>query len=192
MNILRVKKLTQYSLIAMFCGVASVGGYAGYLQIGGNFHEVIPNELYRSAQLNESDLERKIKEYKIKTVVNLIGPRNDKWYRGEISAIKNQQINHIDFEMSSTKILPNEKAIKLVDILKNAEKPILIHCRSGSDRTGLASVIYLNRVSNLPEDVAERQLSIQYGHFGIPFLSPTYAMDETWEILETAFGIENS
>ncbi|KAB2794400.1 dual specificity protein phosphatase family protein [Brucella anthropi] len=176
----------------MFCGVASVGGYAGYLQIGGNFHEVIPNELYRSAQLNESDLERKIKEYKIKTVVNLIGPRNDKWYRGEISAIKNQQINHIDFEMSSTKILPNEKAIKLVDILKNAEKPILIHCRSGSDRTGLASVIYLNRVSNLPEDVAERQLSIQYGHFGIPFLSPTYAMDETWEILETAFGIENS
>ncbi len=71
-------------------------------------------------------------------------------------------------------------------ILKDAKHPILIHCRSGADRTGLASVIYLAKVAKVDEEVAERQLSVRYGHIGIPLLSPTYAMDESWEALETA------
>ena len=44
----------------------------------------------------------------------------------------------------------------------------------------------------MDEETAEWQLTPIYGHFGIPFLSPSFAMDETWEELEPLFGIEGS
>ena len=68
----------------------------------------------------------------------------------------------------------------------DAPRPILIHCRSGADRTGLASVVYLARVAHADEETAERQLSIRYGHFAVPFFSSAYAMDESWEDMEAA------
>jgi hypothetical protein len=36
----------------------------------------------------------------------------------------------------------------------------------------------------MDEETAEGQLSIYFGHIGIPYLSSAYAMDESWEILE--------
>lgn len=41
----------------------------------------------------------------------------------------------------------------------------------------------------IDEETAEKQLSIRFGHVGIPFLSPAFAMDESWEALEEAFGL---
>ena len=56
----------------------------------------------------------------------------------------------------------------MLDLLKTfdtAEYPILIHCQGGSDRTGLASTIYLNLYQNIPLDSAEQQqLTFRYGH----------------------------
>ena len=73
---------------------------------------------------------------------------------------------------------------QLVAIMRDAPKPILIHCKAGADRTGLATALYLSRVALLSEKEAESQLSIRYGHVGIPYLSATYAMDRTWENAE--------
>ena len=43
-------------------------------------------------------------------------------------------------------------------------KPVLMHCKSGADRAGLMSAIYLLIVENQPARVAMRQLSWKYGH----------------------------
>ena len=53
------------------------------------------------------------------------------------------------------------------------------------------SAIYLQQIAGDDEKKAEGQLSILYGHLGIPYLSSTYAMDESWEQLEKRFGLKS-
>ena len=65
-------------------------------------------------------------------------------------------------------------AVKLID---QAPKPILIHCESGADRTGLVSALY--RLSRgQPLAVAEQELSPRYGHFTV-FVPRSAAMDRS-------------
>lgn len=180
-------------LLAMaIVAAVGLGAYLTFLQLSGNFHAVIPGELYRSAQPSPSQLELYTKKYGVRTVVNLRGARENKaWYDLEIAAAKRLGLTHIDFGMSASKRLTPAEADRLIALLKDAPKPILIHCKSGADRTGLVSVIYSQQIAGLAEDTAERQLSIFFGHIGIPFLSPTFAMDESWERLEEHFGLED-
>jgi len=159
------------------------------LQLTGNFHTVIAGELYRSAQPTAAQLESYIHEHGIKTVINLRGRNDRDWYTQETAVANRLGVQHIDFRMSASKILSPDRADELLAIMKSAPKPILLHCQSGADRTGLASVIY-SRIAGIAESVAERQLSIYYGHVSIPYLSAAYAMDESWERLEQHFGME--
>jgi protein tyrosine/serine phosphatase len=67
-----------------------------------------------------------------------------------------------------------------------------VHCRHGSDRTGLAMALYLATVHNVGEEEAEGQLSLWYGHFAIPYLSDAWPMDRSWDKMETALGFSAS
>ena len=82
--------------------------------------------------------------------------------------------------------------VRLVALMRDAPKPLLIHCRAGADRSGLAASLYLAAIDGAGEERAEAQLSFRFGHIGIPWLSETYAMDETWEALETWLGFGGS
>lgn len=174
---------------ALVLGIAAtaVGFYLVGIQLTGNFAAVLPGEVYRSNQPTAAAIASYAGRYGIRTIINLRG-RHEKeaWYEAEVATTKRLGIGLIDFPMVADQRLDAEGAAKLVAILKDAPRPILIHCRSGADRTGLASVIYLAKVAKVDEETAERQLSVRYGHIGIPLLSPTYAMDESWEALETA------
>jgi protein tyrosine/serine phosphatase len=173
-------------------GAAAIllGGYLGALQLTGNFHEVLPGVLYRSAQPSAADIAAYSREYGIRTIVNLRGEsENSDWYRQEIAAAQQAGIEHIDFRMSASKQLTLDRTRQLIALLREAPKPILIHCQAGADRSGLASVIFLQQIAGIDEETAERQLSILYGHIGIPYLSSSFAMDENWEALEKAFGL---
>ncbi len=97
-------------------------------------------------------------------------------------------VQHIDFRMSAGRALTLGESRRLISILKDSPKPILIHCMAGGDRTGLAAVIYLQQVAGQDEELAEWQLSPLYDHLGLPFLAAC-AMDETWEALKKVFGL---
>ncbi|MCM2472557.1 dual specificity protein phosphatase family protein [Rhizobium sp. CG5] len=172
-------------------GIVGCGLYIGYLHLSGNFHEVIPGEYYRSAQPSAAQIADYVDRYKIKTIVNLRGRVSDaEWYQDEILAAQDLGIAHIDFKMSATHALTPERAQELVQLLKTAQKPILVHCQGGADRSGLASVIYLNQVALMDEHTAEKQLMpVLYGHVAIPYVSRSFAMDESWENLERTFGL---
>jgi len=71
----------------------------------------------------------------------------------------------------------NETLI-LTGIFKSAPRPILIHCRAGADRSGLAAAMWKVIVDNTSKIEAGKQLSILYGH--LP-LGPTSAMDHFFE-----------
>lgn len=186
------KTLLVRLLAICAAGIAGCGLYLGYLQWSGNFHEVIPGEYYRSAQPSAVQIADYAKRYKIRTIVNLRGASTEAWYRNETLAAQDLGITHVDFKMSATRELTPERAQELVQLLKDAQKPILVHCQAGADRSGLASVLYLNQVALMDEHTAEQQLMpILYGHVGIPYISRTFAMDESWENLERTFGLRS-
>lgn len=181
--------------IALGLAVVPLGilGYQAGLRAEGNFREVLPDQFYRSAQLSSRSLDKAIRDYGIRTVVNLRGAQPDAaWYREEREVVKKHGARLVDFPMSASRKLDAARAQELVALMKSAARPILVHCWTGADRTGLVSVIYTNQVAGMDEEKAERQLSAYYGHFGIPLFSPTFAMDESWEELEKVFGIEGS
>jgi len=183
----------KHALWVVLLAIAMVAAYAGLLRATGNFHVVVPHELYRSAQPTPRELRGYIRDYGIKTVVNLRGPNPKRgWYREEVAVTEEMGATHIDFGMSARQILTPEKAEKLVAIMRDAKKPILVHCEGGADRSGLISAIYVSEIAHKGEWAAESQLSILYGHFGIPLLVAAYAMDESWERLEPTFGFNDS
>ena len=173
--------------IVLVIGAVTLGAYLAAIQLTGNFAAIVPGEAYRSNQPSAADIAAYSARYGVRTIVNLRGRHEAAaWYRDEAAAAKNLGIRLIDFPMEADRRLDVEGAGQLVALLRDAPRPILIHCRSGADRTGLASVLYLARIAGVDEEKAERQLSVRFGHIGIPFLSSTYAMDESWEALEAA------
>ena len=95
--LLLLKRATQ--LIAV-CALAA-GGWAGYLQLSGNFHPVAAG-VFRSAQLSETQLAAHIKENSIRTIVNLRGKNLGKaWYDNEVRAADAAHVQHYDFPLSS-------------------------------------------------------------------------------------------
>jgi protein tyrosine/serine phosphatase len=57
---------------------------------------------------------------------------------------------------------------------------VLIHSKSGADRTGLAAAMFKYAIAARSVDEAKNQLSIRYGHF--PYLgSGTSAMDASFQ-----------
>ena len=67
----------------------------------------------------------------------------------------------------------------ILNIIKRAIKPILIHCKAGADRTSLVTAVYIYSISHNYKK-AKQQLSLFYGHF--PWLgSKTIAMDKSFE-----------
>jgi protein tyrosine/serine phosphatase len=53
----------------------------------------------------------------------------------------------------------------MIALFREVERPLLIHCKSGADRAGLASAVYLMVIENAPLHRARRMLSARYIHF---------------------------
>jgi len=179
--------IRRWRLTVSVCVLAIAGACGAYLvglQLTGNFHEVIPGEFYRSAQPSEQQLRDYIRKYGIKTVLNLRGPSDQQWYRQEVETTENLGAVHIDYAMSSARKLSVKEMADVAALMRTAQKPLLVHCTHGADRSSLVSAIYLKEVAQRDEDEAEKQLSLYFGHVAIPYLSRSYAMDESWEALE--------
>lgn len=57
-----------------------------------------------------------------------------------------------------------DRYIALLDAFKRIQKPFVIHCKSGIDRTGFASFLYLVSETDTPLAVARSHLSFKYLH----------------------------
>ncbi|ODA66306.1 hypothetical protein A7A08_02704 [Methyloligella halotolerans] len=185
---LRVRRLSIAGLVL----IGLLGAYAGMLELSGNFRGVVPGEFYRSGQPTPDDIARYQRSHGIKTIINLRGKNVGRsWYDAEVEASKKLGIEHLDFRMSSKRELTQEQAATLIAMMEKAPKPLLIHCYSGADRSGLAAALYIAAVAKQGEIRAEAQLTPVFGHWPIPFLA-SYAMDETFEALEPWLGFPDS
>jgi protein tyrosine/serine phosphatase len=133
----RISRVLFESALAILVAALGIGGYLGYLHLSGNVHTVIAGELYRSAQPSAAQITEWASRFGVRTIVNLraenVGRR---WYDNEVAASKNLGIAHVDFGMSASRELTKEQAGRLLATLEAAEKPLLIHCQAGADRSG--------------------------------------------------------
>lgn len=165
---------------ALLICLGLAGGWAIGLQLVGNVHVVEDGVFYRSAQLNEEKLANVIAAYGIKAVINLRGEnRGSWWYDDEVKVTTAHGASHFDVRMTALRDTDDVTVKQLMETLRTAPRPMLIHCESGSDRTGLAAALYERFVKERPAEVAAGQISFRYGHF--PWLgNRTIAMDRTY------------
>jgi protein tyrosine/serine phosphatase len=187
-----VKRLGVLLASILSAAFGWAGLYLGALQLGGNFHTVVPGELYRSAQPTAALIAEYQENYSIKTIINLRGDNTGSaWYDAEVAEAKKLGIAHVDFRMSARRMMTMEQFSQIIDVFQKAEKPILVHCQSGSDRSGLVSALYVAAIAKLGEEAAESQISFRYGHIPLSISAP-YAMDRSFEAFEPLLGFPNS
>ena len=144
--------------------LALVGAYA-FVHAGGNFHEVEKGTVYRSSWLGSEKLEQAVDRLGVKTVLNLCGEQpGAAWYEGEVEVSRRRGVKFVSMGLSANTALDAAQLAKLTDVLRESPKPLIIHCRAGSDRTGLACAIYVATRGGSYHD-ARDQLSLYYGHF---------------------------
>ena len=174
---------------------ASLGIAALHMAIvflGDNFHPVVAGQMYRSAQPTPERIARYREEYGIRTIINLRGDNTGSpWYDAEVEASRRLGIGHVDFRMSARRELTMAQFGDLMALLRTVEKPALIHCQSGADRSGLVSALYVAGIAGLGEEAAESQISFLYGHIPL-WLGSAYAMNRSFEALEPALGFPKS
>jgi hypothetical protein len=132
---------------------------------GDNVHEVQPRRVYRAAQMSREHLDRFILEHGVRTIVNLRGycPEFD-WYRDECRVTHDVNVSQEDVTLSAIRLPSPSEVRRLLEVLDQSEYPIVLHCRQGVDRTGLASVMVKLLEPDVSLDAAERQLGIAFGY----------------------------
>lgn len=137
-------------------------GLLVYAHYRDNITTVMPGALYRSAQLSPTRLIALIRQESIRTVINLRGPNPaDAWYRSELAVTDHFHVLHYDFAFSAKKTPSYALLSALTEALLTAPHPILLHCRGGADRTGMAVAVWLI-LQNKPLAAAERAYSLRY------------------------------
>lgn len=125
--------------------------------------EAVAEGVYRS---NQPDFDR-FKTYRdmgIKTVLNLRGEMPEPFYLFEKEACAALDLTLVTIRMSARKVPRRTVLLDVMHAFETMEKPFLIHCKSGADRTGLASALYLLAHTNADPDTIRRHLSFRYLH----------------------------
>lgn len=138
---------------------------AGRVVVGDNLHTVLPGRVYRCSQQSGPELEALIRAHGIRTVINLRGGNVESpWYVDEARATHGLGVCLEDVCFSASRLPSMTEVRRLVEVFDRTEYPVLLHCRRGADRTGLASALVLLLAGETPPAQAYRQLGPRYGH----------------------------
>lgn len=155
-------------LIAVSTDLPNFASYAYNRLFYNNFHEIVPGRYYRSAQMPYADLAQTIRNFQIKTVLDL----RKSWDEGkdgvnEEKIVTEHGAKYIRMRLGSKDVPTFDRLSHFVDILEHAEEPILVHCSDGTHRTGFVSFLWRVEVEKAPVSVAQQQLSAKYGYSGL-------------------------
>ena len=142
-------------------------GDHGFLRkVYDNTHQ-ITDEMWRTYQPSPDRL-REWKDRGIKTVINLRGMRSgekqDGLYFLEEAVCDELGLVHIPYRAFSREAPTAEFVLGLKEVFERIAYPALLHCKSGADRAGIASMLYLFLHEGRPFDEAMDQLTFKYGH----------------------------
>lgn len=127
-----------------------------------NFEEIAPGA-YRSNHPNHKRLER-YAAMGIKTIVNLRGVDSFAHYLFEKESCDALGIKMIDIKLYARRAPNKRLLLELIEVFRTVDRPFLMHCKSGADRAGIASALYLMTQEGQSVEEARRMLSLRYIH----------------------------
>lgn len=128
-----------------------------------NFHQVAPG-VFRSNYPSEKRFSGLVKRG-IKTIITLRGADNSVQYQFEKKLCSENGIGLLAVNLNARRAPSADNLLQLIALMRLAQQPVLIHCKSGADRAGLASAIYLMVFENTAPREASKMLSRKYLHF---------------------------
>ena len=151
-----------------------------------NFHQVC-DEVYRANQPSPSHL-RSYKDKGIKAVLNLRGFTQQSYALFEEETCKNLGLDLISVPFSGSSAPQPEKLLEIIDIIDKIPKPFVLHCKSGADRAGLVSAMYIIIQKQLSVAEAKKQLSFKYLHLDF---TKTGILDYILNVFDERLKIKN-
>ena len=134
-----------------------------YLRLGWrNAHWISP-EMARCNQPWPFQLEQ-WKKAGIRTVVNLRGGFDASFHALEKDACERLGLNFVNFTITSREVPSRDRVLGAKRLFETLEYPALMHCKSGADRAGIMSVLYLHFRKGQTIREALDQLSLRYLH----------------------------
>ena len=127
-----------------------------------NLAEIAPGA-WRSNQPSQRRLKR-YKDMGIKTILNLRGGQGRSPFMFEKEACDALGLTMINQNLHARKLADPEILLSLLSVFETIEKPFLLHCKSGADRAGLASALYLLHIEGASIEEAKKQLSFRFVH----------------------------
>ncbi len=127
-----------------------------------NFYEIAPG-VYRSNQPTRARFE-KMKAMGINTVLNLRGENPNGHYLAEEKYCRDLGLTLHSVELNARGLVDHRILLRLIELFKTIDRPFVMHCKSGADRAGLASAIYLMVIEGKPVEEARKMLSWRYMH----------------------------
>ncbi len=156
-----------------------------------NMAEIAPG-VWRS---NQPDARRlaKWQAMGIRTVLSLRGTPRMSHYLFEREACARLGLTLVTTELHARKPASREALLRLFDLFRSIERPFVLHCKSGADRAGLASALYVLAFRGATVAEARQQLSFRFLHIRA---SATGVLDYMLDLYEArlnqgAIGIED-
>lgn len=156
-----------------------------------NFAEIAPG-VFRSNHPTRARF-KAYAERGIKTILTLRGGEDRPHHLLEVEACRDFGLTFECVPMSARHAPTVGQLRAVFEALDRIERPFLMHCKSGADRTGLVSAIYLLHYGGASLDQAREQLSFRYIHIRrtqtgvLDFFLEAYAA----RFAETGIGIRD-
>ncbi|MFQ8431807.1 fused DSP-PTPase phosphatase/NAD kinase-like protein [Amaricoccus sp. W119] len=127
-----------------------------------NLHEVAPG-VWRGSQPDPGSI-RDLARRGFRAILNLRGATEWGSYILERQTCDEVGIRLVDLKLNSRELPDFETIARLDEIFACADKPMLIHCKSGSDRAGFVAALYLLLRTDAGPEAAREQLHWRYLH----------------------------
>src|SRR5437899_6431973 len=140
-----------------------LGNDHAYLRLGFQNAHWISDELVRTNQPWPHQLAA-WKERGIKTIVNLRGGFDASFHALEKDACRRLGLEMVNFTVTSREVPSRERMLGAKRLYETIAYPALIHCKSGADRAGIMSALYMHFRQGKTIREAMDQLHLRYLH----------------------------
>jgi protein tyrosine/serine phosphatase len=100
----------------------------------------------------------------VRTVINLRGRFHESYHALEQDACARLGLKLVDFTMDSREPPSRERVLGAKRLFETVDYPALMHCKSGADRAGIMSVLYMHFRKGRTIREALDQLHLRYLH----------------------------
>ncbi|HQT85179.1 MAG: protein tyrosine phosphatase [Acidiphilium sp. 37-64-53] len=128
-----------------------------------NFAAVKAGALYRSNHPVPFQLEKFTRTVGLRTLVNLRGECRNGSDALSRDAARRLGLDFYDMALESRGAPQRDRILRIADIFRTMQRPALVHCKSGADRAGIGSALFV-LIEGGTAAAARAQLSWRFGH----------------------------